>query len=91
MWHSHLSLLTSIRLFDMRLLISGGIPISPFSTFLLSPHFSFDIVIIDSPPIMGLADAPLLSRLVQATVLVIAANETRRSTAQVPLTYARPL
>lgn len=46
---------------------------------------SFDLVIVDSPPIMGLADAPLLSRLVQATVLVIAAGETRRSTARVAL------
>ena len=34
---------------------------------------------------MGLADAPLLSRLVQATVLVVAANETRRSTARIAL------
>lgn len=46
---------------------------------------SFDIVIVDAPPVMGLADAPLLSRLTQATLLVIAANETRRSTARVAL------
>ena len=46
---------------------------------------SFDIVLIDGPPIMGLADAPLLSRLAQSTMLVVAANETRRSTARVAL------
>jgi polysaccharide biosynthesis transport protein len=46
---------------------------------------SFDIVIIDGPPIMGLADAPLLSSQVQSTLLVIAANETRRSVVKVAL------
>jgi len=38
----------------------------------------FDIVIIDAPPIMGLADAPLLSSLGAGTLLVLAAKETRR-------------
>ncbi len=46
---------------------------------------SFDIVIIDGPPIMGLADAPLLSSQVQSTLLVVAANETRRNVVKVAL------
>jgi polysaccharide biosynthesis transport protein len=46
---------------------------------------SFDIVVIDGPPIMGLADAPLLSSQVQSTLLVVAANETRRSVVKVAL------
>jgi polysaccharide biosynthesis transport protein len=46
---------------------------------------SFDVVIIDGPPIMGLADAPILSSTVQATMLVVAANETRRSIVKVAL------
>jgi polysaccharide biosynthesis transport protein len=46
---------------------------------------SFDIVLIDGPPIMGLADAPLISTNVQSTLLVIAANETRRSVVKVAL------
>ncbi len=53
---------------------------------------SFDIVLIDGPPIMGLADAPLLSSTTQATLLVVAANETRRSTVKIALKrlqYAR--
>ena len=41
---------------------------------------SFDIVLIDGPPIMGLADAPQLASVVRATLLVVAANETRRQT-----------
>ncbi len=46
---------------------------------------SFDLVLIDGPPIMGLADAPILSSAVQATMLVVAANETRRSVVKVAL------
>jgi polysaccharide biosynthesis transport protein len=46
---------------------------------------SFDIVLIDGPPVMGLADAPLLSSTTQATLLVVAANETRRSTVKTAL------
>jgi polysaccharide biosynthesis transport protein len=46
---------------------------------------SFDIVLIDGPPVMGLADAPLLSSITQATLLVVAANETRRSVVKVAL------
>lgn len=53
---------------------------------------SFDIVLIDGPPVMGLADSPLLSSVVQATLLVVAANETRRTAVKVALRrlqYAR--
>jgi polysaccharide biosynthesis transport protein len=53
---------------------------------------SFDIVLIDGPPVMGLADAPLLASMTKATMLVIAANETRRNTVKVALKrlqYAR--
>jgi polysaccharide biosynthesis transport protein len=46
---------------------------------------SFDIVVVDGPPVMGLADAPLLSSIARATLLVVAAGETRRSTVQVAL------
>ena len=37
----------------------------------------FDLVIIDSPPVMGLADAPLLSSVAAATVFVASAGEVR--------------
>ena len=36
----------------------------------------FDHVIVDGPPVLGLADAPLLSRAVEAAVLVIEAGRT---------------
>jgi len=62
-------------------LLSG----SKFLSLLTLAAQSFDIVLIDGPPIMGLADAPLLASLSQATLIVVAANETRRSTLKVAL------
>jgi polysaccharide biosynthesis transport protein len=37
----------------------------------------YDIVIVDGPPIMGLADAVLLARNVDAVLVVVEANKTR--------------
>lgn len=37
-----------------------------------------DTVIIDAPPVMGLADAPLLASMASGTLLVIAPRDTRR-------------
>jgi capsular exopolysaccharide synthesis family protein len=37
----------------------------------------FDFIVIDGPPVMGLADAPLLSSAAAATVFVIGAGQTR--------------
>ena len=38
----------------------------------------FDVVIFDGPPVMGLADAPLISSVVSGTILVIEAGKTGR-------------
>jgi Mrp family chromosome partitioning ATPase len=37
----------------------------------------FDLVVIDAPPVLGLADAPRLSSVVDATVFVVEANGAR--------------
>jgi len=42
----------------------------------------FDMVIFDGPPIMGLADSPLVSAVVAGTILVIEAGQTGRSQAR---------
>jgi capsular exopolysaccharide synthesis family protein len=42
----------------------------------------FDVVIIDGPPVLGFADAPLLAGVCRATVLLVAARSTSRSMAQ---------
>jgi len=41
----------------------------------------FDMVIIDSPPVIGLADALLISRLGEATLMVVSANKVARKAA----------
>ncbi len=38
----------------------------------------FDQIIIDGPPVLGLADAPRLASIVDATMLVIEANRSQR-------------
>ena len=42
----------------------------------------FDQVIIDGPPVLGLADAPLLGSIAEATVLVVESGSTRRDFAR---------
>jgi Mrp family chromosome partitioning ATPase len=44
-----------------------------------------DAVIVDSPPIMGLADAPLLASIASGTLLVIATADTRRGVVRAAL------
>jgi capsular exopolysaccharide synthesis family protein len=39
----------------------------------------YDVVIVDGPPVMGLADAPILANMTSATLLVTSAGETRQS------------
>jgi succinoglycan biosynthesis transport protein ExoP len=37
----------------------------------------FDLIVVDSPPVMGLADAPLLSSAVAATIFIVGAGQVR--------------
>ena len=64
---------------------AGTIPPSPpeliasarFTALLTDACAAFDVVVIDGPPILGLADSPLLSSMVQATLMIIEAGRTR--------------
>lgn len=42
----------------------------------------YDLVIVDGPPVLGLADAPLLASVCRATLLVIESGKTRTRAAQ---------
>lgn len=76
---------------DLTFISSGPLPPNPAEllagtrlvSLLSLASESFDVVLVDGPPIMGLADAPLLASNVSGTLLVIAANETRREAAKV--------
>ena len=45
----------------------------------------FDHIVIDSPPILGLADALVIANLVEGMLLVVEAGKTRRAAAQASL------
>ncbi|WP_408590148.1 GumC family protein [Novosphingobium sp.] len=70
------------------LYLVGSGPIPPNPTDLLSgPRLGemieklkekFDVVIFDSPPVLGLADAPLLAGAVEGVVIVVASSRNRR-------------
>lgn len=45
----------------------------------------YDHVIVDAPPVMGLADAPLIASNVEGCILVIKSHDTRTSMARVAL------
>lgn len=80
---------------DLKLavLTSGPLPPSPpellagerLSELMYALHAEYDVVVIDGPPVLGLADAPLLANLAEATVLVAAAELTRSDALQVAL------
>jgi polysaccharide biosynthesis transport protein len=71
---------------NLTVITAGPIPPSP--TELLSSgrmeqileelSGRFDVVILDSPPVLGLADAPLMSALVEGVILVVQSDRSRR-------------
>ena len=70
---------------NLWLMPCGPLPPSP-AELLASPRLKaiisealdvFDMVIVDGPPILGLADAPLLGAAVSRTIMVIESGKTR--------------
>lgn len=72
---------------------SGPLPPSPaellatnrIQELLDEAKLGYDILIIDGPPVMGLADAPLLGSIVAGSLLVIEAGGTGRNLAKATL------
>ena len=70
---------------NLYFLPTGPLPPNPaellagprLQTFLSIASEHFDLVILDGPPVMGLADSPLLGNAAQGTLVVAAAGETR--------------
>jgi capsular exopolysaccharide synthesis family protein len=74
---------------NLSLLPCGPLPPNP-AELLASPRLKailadaigkFDMVIVDGPPVLGLADAPLLSGVCRATLLVVESGRTRTKAA----------
>lgn len=83
----------------LKIITSGPIPPSP--TELLSSNrmhmlldelsARFDLVIVDSPPVLGLADAPLMAALVEGVVLVVQSDRSRRGSLKASLRRLRSM
>ena len=70
----------------LSVLLSGPVPPNPsellgserMRTVLNSLQESFDVIVLDSPPLTAVTDAAILSRLASGTLLVVRARKTRR-------------
>ena len=76
--------------FDLRLLPSGAIPPNPvemvgsqrMQQLLAQLAEETDVVLVDSPPILSMADAAVLAQAVDGVLLAVEAGKTRRGAAQ---------
>jgi len=81
-------------------LISSG-PVPPSPTELISSARleeiiqlaarQFDVVMIDSPPILGLADSPMMAALVDGVIFVVEADRSRRGSLKTALRRLRAM
>ena len=81
------------------LLPAGPLPPSP-SELLASPRMAqllemfgerYDVVILDSPPVLGLADGPMLAALADGTVFVVEAERGRSGSLKAALRRLRSM
>lgn len=83
----------------LTLLTSGPIPPSPtelissmrLRALLDEMAAAYDAVVIDSPPILGLADSPALSALVDGVIVVVEADRGRRGLLRAALRRLRSM
>lgn len=83
---SDISRMTMIK--NLYTITSGPIPPDPvellsgrrMDTLLSNASAEYDYVIIDGPPVLGLADALVISGLCDATILTVEAGKTRKVT-----------
>ncbi|HEV7159044.1 MAG TPA: polysaccharide biosynthesis tyrosine autokinase [Caulobacteraceae bacterium] len=59
-------------------LLAGGKMVS----LLKAARDHFDLVVVDAPPVMGLADAPQLASIAEGVLMVVEANATKRDIAR---------
>ena len=69
---------------NLQILSVAGIPPNPvellssrrFKEFIEEQRQNYSIILIDSPPVLGLADAPEIAQVADASIFVIEANRT---------------
>lgn len=75
----------------MKVIVAGPLPPNPaellagdrLAQLLEAAGALFDQIVIDGPPVMGIADAPILGHAVDGTIMVVHSGHTRIATAQV--------
>jgi capsular exopolysaccharide synthesis family protein len=84
---------------NLTLLLAGPVPPSPtellstvrIEEILEESAAHFDVVIVDSPPILGLADSPLMAALVDGVIFVVEADRSRRGSLKTSLRRLRAM
>jgi len=74
----------------LSVILAGPLPPNPaellsgskFVSMLTVAGERYDQIIIDGPPVLGLADSPILANAVEGTLLVVTSGQTRIATAQ---------
>lgn len=74
---------------NLDIVTAGPLPPAPtellasnaMENFMREARASYDMILIDAPPILNVTDAALLSRLVDGIIMVIAYNETKKDAA----------
>ncbi len=84
---------------NLSLITSGPIPPSPtellsggrLEEILQELSAIFDVVVVDCPPILGLADAPMISALADGVVFVVEADRSRHGSLKAALRRLRAM
>ncbi|WP_286946880.1 CpsD/CapB family tyrosine-protein kinase [Acetobacterium sp. UBA5834] len=72
----------------LEILTAGNKHVSPtellnseaFGTFIKKCREEYDVILIDTPPVLSFADASIISNVVDGVLLVIAAHSTKKAT-----------
>lgn len=78
---------------NLDLILSGSPPPNPtdllagpvLKRFLAEQVTRYDVVVVDGPPVLGLADAPIISGLADGTIFLIGAGLTKRGASKIAL------
>jgi capsular exopolysaccharide synthesis family protein len=89
--------ITATQYDNLSLLACGPVPPNPadllssgrLRSILREASAQFEVVIVDAPPVLGLADAPLIASVVDDVMLVIESGKTRTSAAHEALSRLR--
>ena len=81
---SYESIIKNTEVRNLNYITGGSIPPNPseiigsprMKAFILKLRNDYDVIIIDSPPIMAVADSEILSRLSDGNILVVSADST---------------